>query len=145
MMSQQAEMNAMQHEQGDMGASMDGISQVTKRLEPPGVAAASDLPLGLDTSHFQHSQQQLQQQQQQLKSLAEDDVLPRLEAMVEDLAGASSFTLVENLEDACSNLDAAREALTKFREVLDSGLRHSAPNFVPGEMWTGRQQSGYVD
>ncbi|CAK8998799.1 unnamed protein product [Durusdinium trenchii] len=53
-----------------------------------------------------------------------DDVGKRLEAMVEELAGPSSFEL---LEDAFSKVDAAREALS--RVVIEPGLRlhHTAP------------------
>jgi len=74
------------------------------------------------------------------RSIVEDDVGQRLEAMVEELAGVDSFAL---LEDAFSKVDAAREALSKV--VGDSNLRHSAPAFVPGQMWTGSQQSCFVD
>lgn len=65
----------------------------------------------------------------------EDDVARRLEAMVEELAGPSSFEL---LEDAFSKVDAAREALSK---VVEPGLRlhHTAPAFIPGQMWPGVQ------
>jgi len=66
---------------------------------------------------------------------AEDDVARRLEAMVEELAGPRSFEL---LEDAFSKVDAAREALSK---VVEPGLRlhHTAPAFIPGQMWPGVQ------
>eukprot|EP00931_Biecheleriopsis_adriatica_P056856 TRINITY_DN33722_c0_g1_i1.p1 TRINITY_DN33722_c0_g1~~TRINITY_DN33722_c0_g1_i1.p1 ORF type:complete len:652 (+),score=153.02 TRINITY_DN33722_c0_g1_i1:33-1958(+) len=74
------------------------------------------------------------------KSSVEDDVGLRLEAMVEELAGANSFEL---LEDAFSKVDAAREALC--RVVSDSGLHHSAPAFTPGQMWPGSQRSSFVD
>lgn len=74
-------------------------------------------------------------------SPAEDDVDSRLEAMVEDLAGVNSFTL---LEDAFSKVDAARTALSKVLST-ESGLRTAAPTFTPGEMWTGRQVSNFVD
>jgi len=65
----------------------------------------------------------------------EDDVARRLEAMVEELAGTRSFEL---LEDAFSKVDAAREALSK---VVEPGLRlhHTAPAFIPGQMWPGVQ------
>jgi len=74
------------------------------------------------------------------RQLAEEDVGSWLEAMVEDLAGVDSFTL---LEDAYSKVDAAREALSKV--LSDSGLRHSAPAFIPGQMWPGQQRSSFVD
>lgn len=141
MMTQQAQANAT-CEQGDVGASLDGGGPSDFR--PAGSGDSSGLQA--QQPQPQSPPQQLQQQQQFVKSLAEDDVLPRLEAMVEDLAGASSFTLVEDVEDACSKVQAAHEALIKVREVLvDSGLRHSAPSFVPGQMWTGRQRSSFVD
>lgn len=63
---------------------------------------------------------------------AEDDVGKRLEAMVEELAGPSSFEL---LEDAFSKVDAAREALSKV--VSEPGLHHAAPVFIPGQLWPG--------
>jgi len=72
---------------------------------------------------------------------ADDEVGQRLEEMVEELAGVHSLEL---LEDAFSKVDAAREALSQV--IHDSsGLRHSAPAFVPGQMWTGRQRSSFVD
>lgn len=69
-----------------------------------------------------------------------DEVGQRLERMVEELAGVHSFEL---LEDAFSRV-AAREALSRG-VASDSGLRHSAPAFVPGQMWTGQQRSSFVD
>mmetsp|Transcript_32015 Transcript_32015/g.51495 ORF Transcript_32015/g.51495 Transcript_32015/m.51495 type:complete len:101 (-) Transcript_32015:66-368(-) len=63
----------------------------------------------------------------------EDDVAKRLEAMVEDLAEPS----FDFLEDAFSKVDAAREALLAV--VAEPGLRlhHTAPAFIPGQMWPG--------
>jgi len=66
---------------------------------------------------------------------AEDDVGKRLEAMVEELAGPSSFEL---LEDAFSKVDAAREALSKV--VSEPGLHHGAPVFIPGQLWPGSRR-----
>eukprot|EP00930_Biecheleria_cincta_P039625 TRINITY_DN27221_c0_g2_i1.p1 TRINITY_DN27221_c0_g2~~TRINITY_DN27221_c0_g2_i1.p1 ORF type:complete len:782 (+),score=174.18 TRINITY_DN27221_c0_g2_i1:60-2405(+) len=75
--------------------------------------------------------------------VAEDEVDLRLEAMVEDLAGAESFTWRDRrqlVEDAFTKVDAARTALSK---VLTCGqLRHSAKAFVPGQMWMGSDEGG---
>lgn len=73
---------------------------------------------------------------------SDEDVDFRLEAMVEDLAGVNSFSL---LEDAFVKLDAAREALSKMLTTESTGLRKNAPTFVPGQAWTGEQQSSFVD
>lgn len=66
-----------------------------------------------------------------------------LEAMVEDLAGAESFTWRHRrqlVEDAFTKVDAARTALSK---VLTCGqLRDSAKEFVPGQMWVGSDEGG---
>lgn len=69
----------------------------------------------------------------QCDSALEDDVAKRLEAMVEDLAGPG----FDFLEDAFSKVDAAREALLAV--VAEPGLRlhHTAPAFIPGQMWPG--------
>lgn len=72
----------------------------------------------------------------------EDEVDLDMEAMVEELAGVNSFTL---LEDAFSKVDAARDALSKAVASVPSDLRLSAPSFVPGQMWTGAQMSSFVD
>lgn len=69
------------------------------------------------------------------------DMLSSLEAMVDDLTGVSSHSL---MEDALVKVDAAREALSKAIK-WDSDLRLSAPSFVPGQLWTGSQQSAFVD
>jgi hypothetical protein len=69
----------------------------------------------------------------------EDDVDLRLEAMVEDLAGADHKHLIE---DAFTKVDAARAALSK---VLTTSLRHSAPSFVPGQMWMGASETETTD
>lgn len=68
----------------------------------------------------------------------------QMEAMVEDLAGVDSFSL---LEDAFTKVDAAHQALSQLMNMnpADSGLRQNAPAFVPGEVWTGSQQSAFVD
>lgn len=63
---------------------------------------------------------------------AQDDVGSRLEAMVEDLAGSDFYTSCTMVEE------------TSSQALADSGLRLSAPTFVPGQLWTGNPRS-YVD
>lgn len=124
MMEQQAQLNA-QFARGvhdaEGGAAEEPPAQAPK-LEAAHLESSSTTPPGAT------------------RQLAEEDVGSWLEAMVEDLAGVDSFTL---LEDAYSKVDAAREALS--RVLTDSGLRHSAPTFIPGQLWPGQQRSSFVD
>merc|ERR1719433_1299823 len=88
----------------------------------------------------------------------DDEVGLRLEELAGvhsfEMAGASStdghrpraeeFAGVHaDLLDAFEKVDAAREALS--RVVTDSGMRHSAPAFVPGQLCPGQQLSSFVD
>lgn len=80
-----------------------------------------------------------------------------LEAMVEELVGVSTYRDVW-LEDAVSKVDAAREALDALSKADSTSkeltqkiasefgeLRKTAPAFVPGQQWSGRQMSGFQD
>lgn len=81
-----------------------------------------------------------------------------LEAMVEDLVGmdlgASPFFEDEEEDDVVEkdfvHLSYGVDVLPAEVEVedplgTDSGLRNSAPAFVPGQMWTGSQRSAFID
>jgi len=82
------------------------------------------------------------------KAMVEDlvgewDLEPEAHAPL-SAGGVSSLAhpLLEDLSDAFNKVAAASGLLSK---VLDSGLRRTAPTFVPGEMWTGQGRSSFVD
>lgn len=89
-------------------------------------------------------------------SPGEDEVDLQMEAMVEDLAGAESFTWRNRrqlVEDAFTKVDAARTALSKVLtcggsnelsasapDFVPGSLSASAQDFVPGQMWMNRDE-----
>jgi len=134
----------MMAQQAQLMQAARGEAKQREREEAAPAASAAPAP-----QPFPPPQQQAQPRAAQTwappaRQPVDDEVGKRLEEMVEELAGVHSFEhSVELLEDAFSKVDAAREALS--RVVTNSGLRHSAPAFVPGQMWTGQQRSSFVD
>eukprot|EP00441_Pelagodinium_beii_P034351 CAMPEP_0197628994 /NCGR_PEP_ID=MMETSP1338-20131121/7045_1 /TAXON_ID=43686 ORGANISM="Pelagodinium beii, Strain RCC1491" /NCGR_SAMPLE_ID=MMETSP1338 /ASSEMBLY_ACC=CAM_ASM_000754 /LENGTH=663 /DNA_ID=CAMNT_0043200001 /DNA_START=151 /DNA_END=2142 /DNA_ORIENTATION=- len=79
------------------------------------------------------------------KSGQEDEVDLQMEAMVEDLAGKDGVLQHHQhlVEDAITKVDAARTALSKV--LTESGMRRSAPSFVPGQMWMDTADTAEAD
>jgi hypothetical protein len=84
-----------------------------------------------------------------------EDVDRQLEAMVADLTGVDSFLGFDEehadqgedvsplWQDAFYKINVAGQAVT--HALSDTHMRHSAPSFVPGQMWTGQTRSNFVD
>lgn len=148
MMAQQAKLAAVGivgiHE-GDKGASSDnagsaGLAAMQSMAARCPASQAVACSTSADLKPMQEASAVVSK-----NPATEDDVDSRLEAMVEDLAGVESFTLVE---DSASKAETPSGAPTKAS--VDSAMRHSdlrlsAPTFVPGQMWTGQQRSSFVD